>query len=99
MNCGPLTFQCACLACVCRSIASASRLLSRSLTWLRTFSGRSFMVSRGTGDMVVAPGIEGLRAKLLDESAVLELGVRAPHLVLRVRDDGAVPRPPARDRL
>src|SRR5439155_27121663 len=41
----------------------------------------------------------GCRLTLLDESTVLELGVRAPQLVLRVHDDGAVPRHRLLDRL
>src|SRR5262245_41201800 len=38
MNCGPLTFQCACLHCVCRSIASARRALRIAMTFVRVAS-------------------------------------------------------------
>src|SRR5437763_6025803 len=44
MKFGPLTFQCACLICVCRSMQSASRALSRSTTLARVASDRSFFV-------------------------------------------------------
>src|SRR5216684_2200248 len=44
MKCGPFTFQCACFVCVCRSMASASRALHRSIICRRVASGRSFFV-------------------------------------------------------
>src|SRR5262249_30873699 len=44
MKVGPLTFQCACLVCVCRSMQSASRALSNSITLARVPSARSFFV-------------------------------------------------------
>src|SRR5947209_3233504 len=44
MKCGPLTFQCACLVCVWRSMQSASRALSSSTALTRVASGRSFFV-------------------------------------------------------
>src|SRR5262249_29907558 len=44
MNVGPLTFQCACLVCVWRSMQSASRALSSSTTLTRVASGMSFFV-------------------------------------------------------
>src|SRR5262245_37796868 len=44
MKCGPLTFQCACLVCVCRSMQSASRALSNSTALTRIDSDRSFFV-------------------------------------------------------
>src|SRR5262249_26682339 len=44
MKFGPLTFQCACLVCVCRSMQSASRALSNSTTLTRVASGMSFFV-------------------------------------------------------
>src|SRR5438094_6450376 len=44
MKVGPLTFQCACLSCVCRSVASASRASRSSMTFARVVSGRSFRV-------------------------------------------------------
>src|SRR5947208_9799414 len=44
MKSGPLTFQCACLHCVCSSLASASRALSSSTSLTRADSGRSFLV-------------------------------------------------------
>src|SRR6516165_1404814 len=44
MKFGPLTFQWACLTCVCRSLQSASRALSSSIALMRLASGRSFLV-------------------------------------------------------
>src|SRR5262245_8167256 len=44
MKFGPLTFQCACLVCVWRSMASASRALSSSMALPRMVSDRSFFV-------------------------------------------------------
>src|SRR5262245_15228450 len=44
MKFGPLTFQWACLVCVCRSMQSASRALSNSIALTRMASGRSFLV-------------------------------------------------------
>src|SRR2546422_962409 len=44
MNVGPFTFQWACLHCVCRSMQSASRWLSRATASPRAASGRSFFV-------------------------------------------------------
>src|SRR5262245_57635923 len=44
MKIGPLTFQWACLVCVCRSMQSASRALSNSTTLARVSSARSFFV-------------------------------------------------------
>src|SRR5947209_19631458 len=44
MKLGPLTFQWACLACVCRSLQSASRALSSSTALTRVASGKSFLV-------------------------------------------------------
>src|SRR5437899_12781833 len=44
MKLGPLTFQCACLACVTRSTASDRRSWRRLATCTRTFSGMSFFV-------------------------------------------------------
>ena len=44
MKVGPLTFQCACLVCVCRSMASASRAFSSATALTRVASGRSFFV-------------------------------------------------------
>src|SRR5437867_4865118 len=49
--------------------------------------------------MALTPVIEGCALTLLDERAVLELGVRPPQLVLRVHDDGPVPRHRLLDRL
>src|SRR5215470_7235584 len=44
MKFGPLTFQCACLHCVCRSMQSASRALSSSTALARVPSDRPFFV-------------------------------------------------------
>src|SRR5215831_1647410 len=44
MKFGPLTFQWACLVCVCRSMQSASRALSSTTALTRVASGRSFFV-------------------------------------------------------
>src|SRR5215467_6278714 len=44
MKLGPLTFQCACLAWVTRSNASARRSWRRLTICVRTFSGREFLV-------------------------------------------------------
>src|SRR5437762_8683329 len=49
MKFGPLTFQWACLVCVCRSVQSASRALSNSTTLPRVASGRSFFVLNISG--------------------------------------------------
>src|SRR5439155_21813999 len=46
MNCGPRTFQCACLHSVCRSMTSARRAFRRRTTSVRVVSGRSFLVLR-----------------------------------------------------
>src|SRR5438876_6157960 len=45
MKSGPFTFQCACLACVPRSMASAKRLFRRLTIGVRTEAGKSFRVS------------------------------------------------------
>src|SRR5450631_3943861 len=44
MKWGPLTFQCACLTWLCKSIASASRSLRMAATLRRHFSERSIFV-------------------------------------------------------
>src|SRR5262249_35825209 len=44
MKFGPLTFQWACLICVCRSLQSASRALSSSIALTRVASDKSFLV-------------------------------------------------------
>src|SRR5262249_53895001 len=44
MKLGPLTFQWACLVCVCKSLQSARRALSSSMALTRVASDRSFLV-------------------------------------------------------
>src|SRR5579883_1990615 len=61
MKLGPLTFQCACLSCVCRSIASASRASSSSTSFVRLACGRSFFV----GNMVTSCPLDAGAAILL----------------------------------
>src|SRR5215213_7479862 len=46
MKLGPLTFQCACLHWVWRSMQSASRRLSKSATRARASAGISFLVEK-----------------------------------------------------
>src|SRR5947209_8440963 len=58
MKLGPLTFQCACLVCVCRSMASASRAFSSSIALTRVASGTSFFVLNISGLLV--EGFEGV---------------------------------------
>src|SRR5712692_757896 len=55
MKCGPFTFQCACLICVCKSMASASRALHSSIIFRRVVSGRSFFV----GYIVLSSQVNG----------------------------------------
>ena len=44
MKLGPLTFQCACLVCSIRSVASARRSARVAMTFERIFEGKSFFV-------------------------------------------------------
>src|SRR5713101_2671057 len=44
MKFGPLTFQCACLQCNCRSTASARHALHNSMSWNRFVSDTSIPV-------------------------------------------------------
>src|SRR5262249_18440003 len=67
MKFGPLTFQCACLVCVWRSMASASRAFSSSMALPRIVSDRSFFVLNISGLLVgvsrtVIPLCRGCRA-------------------------------------
>src|SRR6266850_774682 len=45
MKFGPLTFQCACLQCNCRSTASARHALHCSMIWTRFISDKSIPVA------------------------------------------------------
>src|SRR5882724_6173399 len=45
MKFGPLTFQCACLQCNCRSTASARDALHSSMIWTRFVSDKSIAVA------------------------------------------------------
>src|SRR5712692_9691083 len=45
MKFGPLTFQCACLQCNCRSTASARHALHNSMSWTRFVSDKSIPVA------------------------------------------------------
>src|SRR5882672_7317190 len=54
MKWGPLTFQWACLVCVCKSMASANLALSSSIALPRIVSDRSFFVLNMLGLLVEA---------------------------------------------
>src|SRR5207253_10618074 len=51
MNCGPFTFQWACLVCNSRSMASARRWFKRSITWLRVRTASVFRSEEHTSEL------------------------------------------------
>src|SRR4051812_20190994 len=97
MKFGPLTFQCACLVCVCRSMQSASRALSSSTTLTRVASGRSFFVLNMVNllnearENLLGTSTTGRRIELAGEQTrhACRLGAEAPvHVQHRPGDVG-----------
>src|SRR5436305_756216 len=94
MKLGPLTFQWACLVCVCRSMQSARRAISSSTALTRAASERPFFVLNMVGLQV--EGISSIRQRWAmwwtcnppsghSVTGMVELDLAAEHPVDRCR--------------